>query len=591
MLFTIYFLCAVGKMLYSFMFVEMGIDVAEGEYSSCCEDDEDDEDDALRRHSRRMLSTSSSSSHKDSPFQSHSRDDVGGRQLDSNRTLHFSPIRNETPLDPRNTEENSFKAYGADSVSFNDSIAEASPRLESQSDEDEGKKSRFFSFLPGFSSGSSKKKTKNNAKKRKKRKKKKSGDHLRDTHFHSDVNTALQSVEEHIIARVDSPTKEDSRNTEFGLGSLHALDSFVQHVSEDALSAPSSAQEHERSLVLPPEFEMVSPLQQISVPNQQYPAGTGGFMVCSPPTDHHCIPLIPSGGMAALSLQSSSLQSSYASSPAPGPMHSPLKMMREKRFTDGSLSNSITGRLRRLSLPSVFLKSENKANDASPSEQKQDTFDVEQNNIKVCSADPIPSSPDDVNTKDNVSALQLALDKEKESATLSRDRPDEEEEEKQSGVRLFPLLESSNDNDISALSPRTSLSSHIPEPPVPPEVHKSVVLPLAKKPTLTNEEFKQKKLIRKMVYELDLNWRDEDFPVIKRLSWYLLKDIKQVQKGDSLWTGNEEAVAMGLLISGRLEAVTANSNLSPFTGGRRKSSSSCSRTLQVIMPGTLIGKA
>jgi hypothetical protein len=194
--------------------------------------------------------------------------------------------------------------------------------------------------------------------------------------------------------------------------------------------------------------------------------------------------------------------------------------------------------------------------------------------------------------KDHSSALQLAFDKEKIDH-ISHDNPDDKEAKliasySSSTAAAAATLSLSSSSSSSSSSPHTSLRLHIPEPPVPPEVLKNVVLPAAKRPTLTHEEFKQKKLIRKMVYELDLNWRDEDFPVIKRLSWYLLKDIQQVQRGDSLWTGNEEAVAMGLLISGRLEAVTALSS-GGSAGRRGGGGGSDQRTLQVIMPGTLIG--
>lgn len=412
---------------------------------------------------------------------------------------------------------------------------------------------------------------------KKKRKSQSSKNHLHEKHFHLDVNTALQSVEEHIIARVNSPDKELSR--------LHKSELFgsFDHQDEDhtgqVAEMASTSEEIEASYALPSDFEMVTPLQQVTATNQLQLPISSGFFVGSPPmgNDHHCIPLIPSGGMAALTAQSSSLHSSYAGSPAPG-LLSPRKMVREKRYTDSSISQSITGRLRRLSLPATLEKSDDSRADLSPT-----TAELE----KTATTSLVPWTSNVVGvpslsmSSSKSSALQQALDNEE---------------------RTLSML--SEENDLNSMSFKTQssslsqsplpLRSHIPPPPVPSEVLKNVVIPIAKKPILTNEEFKQKKLIRKMVYELELNWRDEDFPVIKRLSWYLLKEIKQVEVGDSLWEGNEEATAMGLLISGRLEAVTARPNVSPSVLKTRKFENrrdSSRRTLQVIMPGTLIGKS
>ena len=567
-------------------------------YSSGEGEDEDDEDEDERRNRRRVLSGSRSIS-MERPH-SVSLNESGDESGDISRALHFSPIRNnDDDNSPKLNNSSHTHTLNKESVSSS-SMQDTSPTgYKLQSDElleqDEKKTPNFFSFLPGFSNKSKKKKKRNETKR------KKSGDHLRDTHFHLDVNTALQSVEEHIISRVESPTKETTRKDNMlGFGALHAQDSFVQHVSEDPLqraSSSSSAQEHEKSFVLPAEFEMVSPLQQIAVPSQQYPSGPGlaggGYMVGSPPTDHHSIPLIASGGMAALSLQSS-----FAGSPAPGLlMTSPRKQKRQPETSvtasysaSESMAQTITGRIRRLSLPTTFLKSESKMNAASlpPPEQHQNTVNSNSNSSSSRDGSSVESAGDlalsasssnELERKEYGSALQHALDKEK--VTHCSQHLEKLEGNTQSSTEL---LASQSTSSLSSSS--IPLSLHIPEPPVPPEVLKNVVMPVDKRPVLTNEEFKQKKLIRKMVYELDLNWREEDFPVIKRLSWYLLKDIKHVHKEDSLWTGNEEAVAMGLLISGRLEAVTAPSSTSSPYGSRKNSN--C-RTLQVIMPGTLIG--
>lgn len=87
-----------------------------------------------------------------------------------------------------------------------------------------------------------------------------------------------------------------------------------------------------------------------------------------------------------------------------------------------------------------------------------------------------------------------------------------------------------------------------------------------------------KKLIRRMVFELDTEWRSQDFPVLKRLADYLRQNIKIVDTNESLWCAREKAEQMGLLITGRLEAVIETWNHQDH------------RTLQIILPGTLIGE-
>ena len=406
------------------------------------------------------------------------------------------------------------------------SVNTATSLSSTQSDDilDKNKSKSFFSFIPSFFSNDEKKKVK-----RKKRKKSRPIDQLHDSHFHLDVNTALQSVEEHIIARSTTPPKMSSQNSdEFTNDYRH--DSFAHHATNEQ---PSSIVRHEKPYILPPEFEMVRPLQEIGVRSQRY---SSSMIVGSPPADSHSIPLIASGGMASLSLQSS-----YGCSPAGNLLTSPRKIIREKRKTDSSIGQTVTGKLKRPSLPLLVSGSVN---------DKKDSEESCQNKAAALSGN-------------FSSGLHRALTEGKSSNEFALGRE--------------------SDEIHSQAHTHESLKLHIPPPPVSSEVLKSVEYPQSKRPHLTNEEFKQKNLIRKMVYELELNWRDEDIPVIKRLSWYLLKDIKHIEIGESLWTGGEEAMAMGLLISGRLEAVTAT----PSHFG--SSSVSSTRTLQIIMPGTLIG--